>query len=320
MIVLSRAEVRSLLDPVALIDALAPAMAALSAGNVAMPARTMVPAGSGLLASMPAFASADGTLGAKLVTVFPDNPRRDLEGHHALIALFDAGTGVPVAVMDGAEITALRTAAGSALSTRLLAREDATVLAVLGTGVQARSHARVVPLVRPISEIRVAGRDRAKAEALAAEVGPPAVAVDSFEAAVRGADVVCATTHAQEPVVHRPSLSAGVHVTSVGFTAGAEVDADTVADARVVVETRAAALGVFPDGASDLAWALRDGRLRAEDVAEIGEVVAGTRPGRGSDDEITYYRSVGVAAQDLVAARLVLEAARTAGSGTEVAL
>jgi alanine dehydrogenase len=219
-------------------------------------------------------------------------------------------------LMDGTYITATRTAAGSALATRLLARGDADVLALLGTGVQARSHARALTRVRAFTEIRVAGRDRARAEALAAEIGPQARAAGSYEEAIRGADVIAATTHALDPIVRREWLSPGVHVNSVGLNpAGREVDEQTVADALLVVESRESALAPPPAGAPELV-----GIDPADVHAELGELVAGTRPGRGSRDQITLYKSVGVAVQDVAAAALVLAAAQGRSLGRSIEL
>jgi alanine dehydrogenase len=233
-----------------------------------------------------------------------------------VICVFDPENGTPLALMDGTFITATRTAAGSALATRLLAREDAKVLALIGTGVQARSHARALPRVRQFTEIRVAGRDRARAEALAAEIGAAAHAVDSFEEAIRGADVVAATTHSKEPVVRREWLSPGVHVNSVGLNPnGREVDEQTVADAVLVVESRESALAPPPAGAPELA-----GLDPARVHAELGELVAGSKPGRTSQDQITLYKSVGVAVQDAAAAALVLAAAQKRSAGREIQL
>src|SRR5207245_5031251 len=177
-------------------------------------------------AVLPACLRAAG-LAVKRVPLSPRNG--DRHAHQAAIMVFDAANGTPLALMDGTYITAPRTAAGSALATRLLAREDARVLAVIGTGVQARTHARAIPRVRAIEEIRVAGRDRSKAEALARELGANAHAVDSYEEAIRGADVVAATTHAGEPVVRREWIDPGTHVNSVGLNpAGRDLDEATV--------------------------------------------------------------------------------------------
>jgi alanine dehydrogenase len=309
MQILSRADVEARLDLDALIDALAPAMADLSSGAASSPARIVaqVPEHGGFLGAMPGYVPSIRVLMAKLVSLFPGNT--DLPTHQALIAAFDPDTGEPVAVMDGTAITAIRTGACSALSARLLARPDASVLAILGTGVQARSHARAVCRVRPITEVRIAGRDPAKARALADELADLAAtvrAVDGYADALGGADIACATTHAVEPVVRREWLDPGTHVTSVGFNAaGREVDDATIADALIVVESREAALAPHPGGASDLLGPLRAGIITG-DLAELGEIVRGTRPGRTDPDQITLYKSVGVAVQDAAAVALVL--------------
>lgn len=326
LLVLSQAEVSSLIDRERLIDAVADAMAQLSAGKVSMPARNAatVAEREALLAAMPAYLPAARVLETKLVSVFPRNT--DVPSHQAVIVVFDPRTGTPLAFMDGAAITAARTAAGSALATKLLARADARVLAVLGTGVQARSHLLTVSRVRPFTEVRLAGRDvakaRALADALARDVNVPVRAVASFAEAMRGADVVCGTTHPHDPVIRREHLSEGVHVNSVGFAVdGREVDAATVADALVVVESRGAALAPPPGGCNDLVWAIRDGAITADHVAtEIGELVAGTKKGRTSPSQITLYKSVGVAVQDAAAAAMVLAAARERHVGRTVTI
>jgi alanine dehydrogenase len=309
LLVFDGAEVERLLDLDRLVEAVSGAMADLSAGRASVPERVaaVVESKDAFLGAMPAFLPGQATLAAKLVSVFPHN--RDLPSHHALVCVFDAETGAPRAVMDGGYLTAVRTAAGSRLSVRLLARGDARVLAVIGTGVQARSHLAAMLRERKWSEVRVAGRDPQRARELAAEFG--AVACESYEDAVRGADVVCATTHSSEPVVRRAWLAPGAHVTSVGFVSdGREIDGETVRDALVVVESRAAALAPFPAGSSDLLLAIQDGLVTPEHVhAEIGELVLGTRPGRSTPEQLTLYKSVGVAAQDAAAAALVLEAA-----------
>jgi ornithine cyclodeaminase len=313
MLVLSQAEVRGLLDLDRLVDALAAAHADLTAGNASMPPRiaALVEEREALLGVMPSYLPSAG-LACKLVTLFPQN--KDRETHQAVICVFDPDNGTPLALMDGTYVTATRTAAGSALATRLLAREDSRVLALLGTGVQARTHARAIPRVRPIEEIRVAGRDRARAEALADEIG--GVVADSYEEALRGADVVAATTHAVEPIVRREWLAPGTHVNSVGLNPnGREVDEQTVADATVVVESRASALAPPPAGAPELV-----GVDPAHVYAELGELITGARPGRCSRDEITLYKSVGVAVQDAAAAALVLAAARERSVGREIEL
>jgi ornithine cyclodeaminase/alanine dehydrogenase-like protein (mu-crystallin family) len=326
MLILNRLQVEALLDVDALIDALASAMADLSAGRASVPDRVaaLVPEHEGFLAAMPGFVPSAKVLMSKLVSLFPHNAGTGLPTHQAVIVAFDPDTGQPVALLDGTAITAIRTGACSALSARLLARPDADVLAILGTGVQARSHARAVCRVMPIRQIRVAGRDYAKAAALAAELSDTlqtdAQAVETYREALQGAGIACATTHAAEPVIRRSWLTAGVHVTSVGY-GGREIDDATVADALVCVESRRAALAPFPSGSNDLLMPIRDGVITADHVyAELGELVAGIKPGRNSPDQITLYKSVGGAVQDAAAAALVLVAAHKEGIGEEIAL
>lgn len=328
MLVLGRSQVEALLDVDALIEALASAMADLSVGRASVPDRVaaLVPEKDGFLAAMPGFVPSAGVLMSKLVSLFPRNAGTALPTHQALIVMFDPDTGEPAALLDGTAITAVRTGACSALSVRLLAREDATVLAVLGTGVQARSHARAICRVRPIRQIRVAGRDPAKAAALAGELSAAVEAevraVSSYAEALEGADIAAATTHADEPVVRRAWLTPGVHIASVGYNpAGREVDDATVAEALVCVESRQAALAPFPAGSNDLLVPIRDGLITAEHVhAELGELVSGSKAGRSSPDQITLYKSVGVAVQDAAAAALVVAAAREQSIGEQITL
>lgn len=326
MLVLNREEVERLLDLDALIDALVSAMVELTDGKVSQPPRigAQIAEREGNLLVMPAYLPGSESLAVKLVSIFPHNHAMGIPSHQALIAVFDAKTGAPAAIMDGEHITAMRTAAGSALATRLLARADAHVLAILGTGVQASAHAVAIPRVRSISEIRIAGRnaDRSRAMAIAysVELGIPADGTDSFEEAVSGADIVCACTHADYPVLQGQWLNPGAHVNSVGLNfQGRELDGVVVRRSKVFVESRQAALASAPAGANDLTWPIRDGIIDESHVlAEIGELVTGAHPGRTSDDDITLYKSVGVAAQDAVAARMVLAAAVEKGAGLNI--
>jgi alanine dehydrogenase len=327
MLVLKKAEVESLLDLDELVEVLAGAMADLSAGNASMPNRiaALVPERDAFLAAMPAYLPSSRALTTKLVSLFPEN--RDRPTHQAVVVCFDPDTGTPIALMDAESITAARTAAGSALSTKLLAREDARVLAILGTGVQARAHARAVVRVRPVERVVIAGRDPSKARALATEMAqelaPPVDVAASFEEAVRGADIVCATTHTTEPVVRRAWVSSGTHITSVGFNPAGrgEIDPETVQAAVVVVEHRASALAPPPSGAVELLLPIADGLFDASHIrAELGELVSGSATGRTSPEEITLYKSVGVAVQDAAAASMVLARARSRGIGTHVAI
>lgn len=328
MLVLTREEVEANLDPVQLERELAPAMAELSAGGVSMPPRiaASVAVHEALLGAMPVFLPSTGTLAAKLVTVFPHNSPAGPPSHQAVVVVFDSATGSPLCLMDGTAITAARTAAASALATRLLARRDADVLALVGTGVQARAHARALVPGRNLREIRVLGRHRERARAFALRIerdlGVRTRAVPDFATAASGAGIVCAATHSETPVVLGRCLEPGTHVNSVGLNPrGRELDDLAVTRAVVVVDSRAAALGGGAGGANDLAWPLREGVIPPRHIrAELGEIVSGTRPGRRSDSDITLYKSVGVAVQDAVAARLVLASARHSGAGREIEL
>jgi len=312
VIVLTRAEVEELLDLDRLVDAVGGALADLSGGRASMPPRiaALVPEQDGLLGVMPSYLPG-ASLAVKLVSLFPRN--RDRHTHQAAIMVFDHRNGSPVALMDGTYITATRTAAASALATRLLAREDARVLAIVGTGVQARSHARALVRVRDITEIRIGGRDPAKVRELAEELGGTPCA--TYEEALRGADVVAATTHAVEPVIRREWLAPGTHVNSVGLNPqGREIDQRTLDTASVFVESRASSLAPPPAGAPDLLG------VDPAQVTELGEIVLREHPGRSGQDELTLYKSVGVAVEDAVAAALVLKAARESGVGLEIEL
>ena len=295
MLVLGQEDVARLLEVDELIERLERAFVELSAGRASVPPRVAAFAPDGLLAAMPGYV--DGVLEAKLVSVFPGHE----PSHQALIAIFDAATGTPRAVMDGTHITAVRTGASSAVATRALAREDARVLAVLGAGVQAGSHLDAVRRVRDFEEVRVASRTHAHAEALAAESG--ATAVGSFEEAVREADVVCCCTHADSPVLRRDWLDPGTHVCSVGVGDGPELDEETVHAGLLVVESPAA-FQPFPAGTHELSG------LDPSLAVELGQILSGDHPGRTSDEQITVYKSMGHAVEDAAAAALVLERAQ----------
>jgi alanine dehydrogenase len=325
VLVLSRKDVESLLDADLLREAVGAALADLSAGRASMPTRiaAMVSERDGLLAAMPAYLPTAGALTTKLVSLFPHNTDRPT--HQAVIVAFDAATGTPIALLDGEAITAARTAAGSALATDLLARKSVDRLVVIGTGVQAGAHLKAVSRVRPFGGVLVVGRDLDKAKALAQEFGGKNTnhevrATTDLEQAVRDADVVCACTHAAEPVVRREWLKDGAHVNSVGYnTAGREVDEGTVADALLVVESRSAVLAAPPSGSNEINWPIRDGRITKEHIhAELGELVSRARPGRTNDQQITLYKSVGVAVEDAAATALVLKLAKERGVGRTI--
>jgi ornithine cyclodeaminase/alanine dehydrogenase-like protein (mu-crystallin family) len=300
MLVLSRAEVEALLEPEALIDAVADAFRALSSGDVVAPPRQGVETEGGVLLTMPG-RRAGGPVVVKLVGVFP----RAANTHPAMICLLDPDTGEALAVMDGNHVTATRTAAAAALSVRVAAREDARVLAVVGSGIQARAH---LALLAPrFEEVRVCARDAAKARALAGEFG-------GLVAAPGDADVICLTTGAASPVVSAGDVAPGTHVTSVGYAPpGGELDPELARTARLLVETRGA-FAPPPAGCAELEG------IDPASAIELGEVLLGRAPGRTSPEEITVYKAMGHVAEDAAAAELAYRLARERGAGREIAL
>lgn len=296
-----------------MLEALAKALVIFSSGITSVPPRTGARvADLGLLGAMSGYVPGVA-LEVKLVSVFPGNHARGLPSHQALIALFDEKDGAPLAVMDGTYITAIRTGGTAAVAARALARKDAEVLAILGAGVQGGSHLETFTRVRDFKEIRVASRDLAKASALAA-LRPNGRVATSFEEAVRGADVVACCTDAREPVIRREWLKPGVHVSSVGGTFGPELDRETLAAGKIFVEWRGAALNPPPAGAHELQG------LDANSIIEVGEVLAGTKPGRTSELDITVYKSTGHAVEDAATARLVYDRAREENIGVRLPL
>ena len=312
MLVLSRHDVEGLLSAPAMLDALEIGFRAYSTGQASVPPRTAARAPAGLLGAMPGWV-ADHGFALKAVSVFPGNGERGLPTHQGVIALFDERTGALLSVMDAEHLTAMRTGGGAAVSVRRLARPDVKTLAILGAGVQGHSHLATVPLTRAFTTIRISSRDRDHAAALAA-ADPRCVVIPSFEEAIRGADVVCCCTDAREPITQHEWFDPGTHVTSVGGTFGPELDADTVRLGRVFVEWKGAAQNPPPAGAHEL-----QGRDPAT-VTELGEVIAGLKPGRQGPGELTVYKSTGSGFEDAVVAQIVYEAAVAAGVGTEVEL
>jgi alanine dehydrogenase len=311
VLVLGADDVAELLDPVALLQALAAAFAAASAGAVRAPARTelQLDGGGGLLL-MPGHRPG-GHVIVKHVGMYDGNPQRGLPRHPATICAFDEGTGRLRAVLDATSLTAARTAGAAALSVDLAARAGARVAAVIGAGGVAAAHLTLLPAVRAFAELRVASRRPEQAEALAR--APGVRAVERIEDAVRGADVVCLCTSAAAPVVARAWIAPGAHVTSVGFAPpGGELDPALARAGRLLVETRDA-FAPPPAGCAELAG------LDPARATELGEVVAGTRPGRTSDDELTVYKSMGTVVEDLAAAQVVIRRAEELGAGRRIA-
>jgi alanine dehydrogenase len=270
---------------------------------------------------MPGYLGDPRGLWAKIITVYPENAKRGLPSHLGLVVLFDAETGFPLAVMDAAEVTAIRTAAASAVATRALARKDASHLAILGTGEQAVTHLESMSKVRTLRSVRVWGRSLEKAERFAEEQGPRlSVRVEvskTAKDAVKGADIVCTVTASHEPVLNGAWLGRGAHVNLVGASQlhAREADDDVVTASRFFVDSRTSARAE----AGELKHAMDAGLVSESHVlGEIGDVLSGTVVGRTGDDNVTVYKSLGVAAQDLAAAHVIYERAVRDGIGTRV--
>lgn len=317
--VLSAADVRSAVDMPEAIDAMREAFASVSSGDAVVPVRVGLDSGHGVHLFMPSLLRRAETAGVKVVSVNPGNAKRGLPAVHAVVLLLDPETGRALAIMDGTWLTALRTGAAGGLAADLLAHADASVVALFGAGVQARTQLQAVRCVRPIREVRIVSKTGASAEALAEELEGEenlrVVRTQDRSAALRGAHVVIAATDSPTPVFDGVLVEPGTHVTAVGaFTpAMREVDSELVRRAIVVVDQREAALAE----AGDLIGPVREGAVPEDFIAaELGEIVAGTHPGRTSDDEITLFKSVGNAAQDVAVASRVLARARERGLGT----
>lgn len=315
---LSEADVRCVLSPAELVPAMESALAAFSAGRLDQPVRTVLELRPhAFFALMPAYDRERAVLGAKLVSVVPENTARSLPTHLAAISLFDPKTGELLAVMDGRYITEVRTAAASAVSVKLLARPDAAVLAVLGSGVQARSHVEAIRGVRKFREVRAWSPTAEHLHRFAAECGLRAAA--SAEEAVCGADVVVLATNMVTPAIDCAWVSEGAHVISIGACRHSqrEIDPELVACARLIVDSRAAAL----EESGDVVLGIREGSFTSDHVrAELGEVVSGCVPGRTDEREITLFKSLGIAIEDVAAAALAYQRAREMGRGLEVHL
>lgn len=321
-LLLKRSDLERLLDVDSVIDAVQRGFADYAAGQVQMPVRTAVRTADppGVLLVMPCALTAGRVLGTKLVTVYPQNPTRGLPTIGALYVLSDFETGFPLAVMDAAYITGLRTAAASAVATRFLAREDARTLGIFGTGVQAEFHALAIPAVRPIERILVWGTSPEKARRFAERLQPRCTAVIEPGAtleAVAAADIVVTGTTATQPLFDASAVSPGAHVNGVGSHAPTvrELPADLVARSRVVVDSYEAAFAE----AGDILLAIEEGLVTREHIAaELGEIVLGRKPGRQRADEITLFKSCGVAFEDAVTASLAYERAQANGVGQEL--
>jgi len=308
-----------------LIAAMEAALARFSAGEVLQPVRSVLTVGptKAYFGLMPAYVPNPGSLGAKLVTVFADNPSKHLPSHLATILLLDPETGALQAIMDGRYITEARTAAVSAVSARFLARRDASTLAILGSGVQARSHLEAFAEVRQLTDVRVwspkvLSRERFVSD-VSGHVSVSVRATNTAEDAVRDADLIVLATSSTTPVLEDGWVAAGAHVVSVGACRPdqREMDPALVARARLYVDSRAAALVE----SGDVVMGLAGGLFTASHIrGELGEVVLGRVEGRQGDRDVTIFKSLGMAVEDVVAADLVLRRAVETGAGTELTL
>jgi ornithine cyclodeaminase/alanine dehydrogenase-like protein (mu-crystallin family) len=338
LLVLTHSEVEQLLPMSQCIAVMEEALAALARGEADQPLRTIFkPANvKGVLAMMPAFRSAGTSaplltrgllpgdspmFGLKAICVFPGNAAKGLDAHQGGVMLFDGKTGVPLALVNASAITAIRTAAVSGLATRVLAREDANELAIIGAGVQARTHLSAMACVRSIKRARIAGGTFDSAQKFAKEMQPqfpfPVEPVGTAEAAVRGADLIVTATTAREPVVQRDWISPGAHINAIGTFApnAREIDTATMAAATLFCDARESVL----NEAGDYLLAAKEGAISPDHIrAELGEVLIKTQSGRTSRDEITLFKSLGLAIEDLAAAAYVYRKAEQETAGTWV--
>jgi alanine dehydrogenase len=323
MLSLSEIQVQALIDIDELIAALEQAHVQHSTGKAVMPVRLVVPLPQiqGRITSMPGFLSEDKALGMKVVTHFQDNPKQGLPAILATIMLFSAETGKMIAVMDGSYITAIRTACASAMATKALANPQTPVLGILGAGVQARAHIQALARVRKLKKIKLYSPSGASAAAVKQDIAPQVEAaievVKSAEEAVRDSDILVTVTTAKEPIVKQEWLKPGVHINAVGSHRPdlREIDGATLARAKIVVDSREAIMAEC----GDILLAIKEGSITGENIhGEIGEVLAQAKPGRRSTDELTLYKSVGIAIQDVTTANLVYQKALRQGVGTNV--
>jgi alanine dehydrogenase len=323
MLVLTEKQVQSLIDIDELIAALERAHIQYSTGKAVMPVRLVVPLPQirGRITSMPGFLNEDKALGMKVVTYFQENPQRRMPAILATIMLFSAETGQIIATMDGNCITAIRTACASALATKVLANPETPVLGVLGAGVQARAHILALSRVRKIDKIKLYSPSGTSAAAIQKELAPQVEAaidvVGSAEETVRDADIVVTATTAQEPILKAEWLKGGAHINAVGSHRPdtREIDGATLARAKVIVDSREAIMAEC----GDILLALKEKSIGESQIhGEIGEVLAKTKAGRTGRDELTLYKSVGIAVQDVAAANLVYRKAVERRAGTTV--
>jgi len=321
VLVISHEDVARLLPMDACIEVMAEAMRTTNRGGAVLPLRSVVwmPDRTGMIGLMPGFLGAPASLGLKVVSIFPGNHGTGYDSHQGVVMLFDIQHGFPLAIMDASSITAIRTAAVSGVATRALARDDAGDLAILGAGVQATTHLAAMRAVRPIRRVRVWSRNRAHAQRFA-DASPVAVEVmETARAAVEGADLVCTTTSAREPVLEGAWLRPGAHVNAVGacFATARELDTAAVVRSRLIVDRRESTL----NESGDFLIPRAEGAIGDDHIAgELGDVLLGQLAGRRTADEVTLYKSLGIAIQDLAAAHHIYTQAVATGSCISVPL
>lgn len=318
--ILRAADVHALLPMAECIDLMHRTMSAVSEGRVVLPLRSvlMMPGDLGMMGNMPGYLGEPECFGVKLVSLMPRNKPPQYSSHLGIVLLFEVEHGQPVALLDAAEITAVRTAAASGLATRLLARPDASSLAILGAGEQASSHLAAMLAVRQLRRIRVWSRDPDKAAAFAkaegAKHGVTIEVASTVQEAVRQAEIICTVTKAREPILFGEWIEPGTHLNVVGSSVAttAEIDIPAVVKSRFFVDYRSSTI---TEG-GDYLRALRAGAITPEHIlAEIGEVANGSKAGRTSPHDVTLYKSLGIAPQDLASAHYVLQKARQRGMG-----
>lgn len=321
--IINAAQVRELLPMDECIDVMVPAMIAASSGTVSIPPRMITPLidNSGFFALMPGSSADLATYGAKVVSLHPQNPAKGLPAIQGFVTLFDHHSGAPVAIIEGAEVTGIRTAAASGLATRLLAREDATTCAIFGTGVQAVTHIDAMSAVRPLTEVLIWGRDLSKAEALASEqaerTGLNIRATDDPQAAA-GCDIICTVTGSAEPILKGEWVQPGSHVNLVGAHSLDKREADTDLIAKSAVYTDL--MESLRNEGGDVMIPVQEGLIKETHVVgELGQLANGDIAGRQDRQQITVYNSLGVTAQDLYAARYVYDRALSRNAGVSVA-
>ena len=325
MLILSQADVERLLPMRECIEIMATTLATLARGDAILPLRTVIriPQSRDAFGVMPAYLGSPKTIGAKIVTVYPGNHGTALDAHQGAVLLFDRENGSLAALLDATPITTIRTAAVSAIATRALAKKDASTLAIIGSGVQARAHIEAICAVRPITSLRVWSRDSGHARELASFARDrfhlDASVCGSGADAVRDADIVCTVTSSTEPVLRGEWLTPGSHVNAVGACTpnARELDSAAVVRSRLYVDRRESAL----KEPGDIVAPLQDCEIGPEHiVAEIGELLIGQGVGRRDDREITLFKSLGLAIEDLAAAAHVCEQAEHIGAGVSVEL